>query len=210
MVRLQTHRDTAFLRWLARQRGMIFHARTILLAFMGSLAIAGAVRAQEEAAPPFPDQSKAFCGVPFGTTLEEARKTWQLEEADGAAVPGDPVALYLREEESHVLGGLVARELVYYFVNGKFYAVAFATPDNRQTTILREALVLGYGAQPHKDSAENSWVWPGQAVSAQLIVNPSTGEGRVLLFSNELQADYEKSLREAAEKTGTGLAGKGA
>jgi len=209
VVRLQTHRDAAILRRFARQRGMTYDVRTVLLAFIASLSIGGAVLAQEAATPPFPDQSKSFCGVPFGATLEDARKTWQLEEADGAAVPGDSVALYLREEESHVLGGLVARELVYYFVNGKFYAVGFATPDNRQTTILREALVLGYGAQPHKDSAENSWVWPGQAVSAQLIVNPSTGEGRVLLFSNELQPDYERSLREAAEKTATGLGGKG-
>jgi hypothetical protein len=179
----------------------------VCLVFM---AAAPCLRAQEAAPVPFPDQSKSFCGVPFGATLDEARKTWQLEAADGASAPGDPVTLYLREEESHVLGGLVARELVYYFVNGKFYAVGFATPDNRQTTILREALVLGYGAQPHRDASENCWVWPGQTVSAQLIVNPSTGEGRVLLFSNELQADYEKSLREAAEKTASGLAGKGA
>jgi hypothetical protein len=158
-------------------------------------------QAQDAPADTFPDRVKAFGGVPFGATLEDAKKSWQLEEVDGASVPGDPVTLFLREEESLVLGGLVAREVVYYFLNGKFYAVSFSTPDNRQTTILREALSAGYGAAPQEDAAGKSLVWPGQAVSAQLLVNASTGEGRVLLFSNELQPEYEKSLREAAAKT---------
>jgi hypothetical protein len=157
--------------------------------------------AQDAPADTFPDRTKAFGGVPFGATLDEAKKSWQLEEVDGASVPGDPVALYLREEESLVLGGLVARDVVYYFLNGKFYAVSFSTPDNRQTTILREALASGYGAPPHEDAAGKSLVWPGKAVSAHLLVNASTGEGRVLLFSNELQPEYETSLREAAAKT---------
>ena len=156
--------------------------------------------AQDAPADTFPDRVKAFGGVPFGATLDEAKKSWQLEEVDGASVPGDPVTLYLREEESLVVGGLVAREVVYYFLNGKFYAVSFSTPDNRQTTILREALAAGYGAPPHEDAAGKSLVWPGQAVSAQLLVTASTGEGRVLLFSNELQPEYEKSLRDAAAK----------
>jgi len=163
-----------------------------------------------QTAPPdsFPDRAKAFGGVPFGASLEDAKKSWQLEAVDGASVPGDPVALYLREEESLVLGGLVAREVIYYFLNGKFYAVSFSTPDNRQTTILREALGAGYGAAPHEDAAGKSLVWPGEAVSAQLLVNPSTGEGRVVLFSNELQPEYEKTLREAASKTAAQLGAK--
>ena len=160
-----------------------------------------AARAQDAAADTFPDRANAFGGVCFGATLEEAKKSWQLEEVDGASVPGDPVTLYLREEESLVLGGLVAREVVYYFLAGKFYAVSFSTPDNRQTAILREALGAGYGFPPHEDAAGKSLVWPGRSVSAQLLVNPSTGEGRVLLFSNALQPEYEKSLREAAAKT---------
>jgi hypothetical protein len=45
-------------------------------------------------------------------------------------------------------------------------------------------------------------------VSAQLLVNPSTGEGRVVLFSNELQPEYEKTLREAASKTAAQLGAK--
>jgi hypothetical protein len=83
--------------------------------------------------------------------------------------------------------------------------VGFATPDNRQTMILREALTAGYGMPPQEDSAGKSLVWPGQAVSAQLLVSPSTGEGRLLLFSNELQPEYEKSLQEAAAKTASQL-----
>lgn len=160
-----------------------------------------AARATESVPETFPDRARAFGGVPFGATIDEAKKSWQLEQVEGASVPDDPVSIYLREEESLVLGGLVAREVIYYFLNGKFYAVSFSTPDNRQTTILREALAAGYGAPPHEDTAGKSLVWPGQAVSAQLLVNASTGEGRVLLFSNELQPEYEKSLRDAAAKT---------
>jgi len=167
-----------------------------------------ASRAQDSAPETFPDRAKAFGGVAFGATIDEAKKSWQLEQVEGASVPGDPVSIYLREEESLVVGGLVAREVIYYFLNGKFYAVSFSTPDNRQTTILREALAAGYGATPHEDAAGKSLVWPGNAVSAQLLVNPSTGEGRVVLFSNELQPEYEKTLREAASKTAAQLGAK--
>jgi len=164
--------------------------------------------AQNAPSDGFPDRAKAFGGVPFGAPLEEAKKSWQLEAVDGASVPGDPVALFLREDESLVVGGLVAREVIYYFLNGKFYAVGFATPDSRQTTILREALNEGYGAPPHEDGSGKSLVWPGLAVTAQLLLESSTGEGRVLFFSNELQPEYEKSLREAAAKTALQLGSK--
>jgi hypothetical protein len=183
-------------------------APRVLTAALLAACFATAVRAQEAATDTFPDRGGAFGGVAFGTTLDEAKKSWQLEQVDGASVPGDPVALYLREEESLVVGGLLAREVIYYFLNGKFYAVGFSTPDNRQTTILREALAAGYGTAPHEDVAGKSLVWPGQMVSAQLLVNASTGEGRVLLFSNELQPEYERCLREAASKTALQLGTK--
>lgn len=197
-MHVQEDGEPAVLRRFAREAGMI-RPRFVLAAMFGAVLSFGVARAQTP--DTFPDRGKAFGGVPFGATLDEAKKSWQLEQIDGASVPGDPVALYLREEESLVLGGLVAREVIYYFLNGKFYAVSFSTPDNRQTTILRQALASGYGAAPHTDGTGKSLVWPGQAVSAHLLLNPSTGEARVLLFSNELQPEYEKSLREAAAKT---------
>lgn len=139
--------------------------------------------------------------------MEEARKSWQLEAIDGASAPGDPLAVFLREEESQVLGGMVAREVIYYFLNGKFYAVSFTCPDSRQTTILREALVAGYGAPPRTGADANTLVWPGSHVSAQMVMNASTGESRAVLFSNALQPEYEKCLGEAAAKTAAGLSG---
>lgn len=154
---------------------------------------------------PFPDRNNAFGGVAFGATLEEAQQKWQLEKIEAAAAPDDPVALYLRQEESLLLGGATAREVVYYFVGGRLYAVGFLTPDQRQTEIVREALELGYGAPPHADRATGSLVWPGRMVSAQMVVDSANGEGRVLLFSNELQPAYEKSVRDAAAKTAAGL-----
>jgi hypothetical protein len=153
----------------------------------------------------FPDRSKSFAGVAFGASLDEARLQWQLEEVEGASVPDDPVQVYLREEESHVFGGVRVREVIYYFLRGRFYAVAFSTPDNRQTTILREALELGYGDGPHTADDGNSLVWAGESVSAHMLVDPGTGEGKMLFFSNELQPEYEETLREAARKTAAGL-----
>ena len=175
------------------------------LAVMASGWLASPVAAQLPEGTSFPDRSNAFGGVPFGATLEEAKQKWQLEKIEAISAPDDPVALYLREEETLLLGGAVAREVVYYFVNGRFYAVGFLTPDQRQTEILREALELGYGAPPHADRSNSSLVWPGRQVSAQMVLNAANGEGRVLLFSNELQPGYEKSLREAAAKTAAGL-----
>jgi len=207
VVHVQAHVQSALLRRFARQTDMTPARRSVgVLLFLA--VFSSAAPAQDAAPQTFPDRVKAFGGVAFGATLEDAKKSWQLEAIDGASVPGDPVALYLREEESLVLGGLVTREVIYYFLNGKFYAVGFSTPDNRQTTILREALTAGYGAAPHEASSGKSFVWPGQAVSAQLLINPSTGEGRVLLFSNELQPEYEKCLREAASKTAAQLGAK--
>lgn len=180
------------------------HAVSGALALLVVCADTAPAGAQSADGGSFPDRNNAFAGVAFGTALEEAQQKWQLEEIEGASVPDDPVRLYLREEESHVLGGVMAREVVYYFLNGRFYAVAFSTPDTRQTDILRQALDLGYAAEPHANG-DTSLVWPGQLVSAQLQVNPATGEGRALLFSNELQADYEKSLKESAAKTAAGM-----
>ena len=153
----------------------------------------------------FLDRSGAFAGVAFGSTLENAREQWQLEELEGASVPGDPVQVFLREEESHVFGGIRVREVIYYFLRGRFYAVGFSTPDTRQTTILREALELGYGAAPHEDGSSRSLVWPGETISAQMLVDSRSGEGKMLFFSNALQPEYEETLREAAAKTAAGM-----
>jgi len=176
----------------------------VLLAILLLPVAAGPVAGQS-AAGSFPDRSRSFAGVPFGASLDEARGQWQLEEVDGASVPDDPVQVYLREEESHVFGGVRVREVIYYFLRGRFYAVAFSTPDTRQTAILREALELGYGSAPHASDDGRSLVWAGASVSAQMLVDGSTGEGKLLLFSNELQPEYEQTLREAAVKTAAGL-----
>ena len=57
----------------------------------------------------------------------------------------------------------------------------------------------------HASDDGRSLVWAGASVSAQMLVDGSTGEGKLLLFSNELQPEYEQTLREAAVKTAAGL-----
>lgn len=152
-----------------------------------------------------PGGSNGFAGVPFGATVEEARQKWQLEKLEPVSAPDDPVATFLREEESLVLGGAVVREVVYYFVNGKFYAVAFVTPDRRQTVIMRDALTLARGAPVSQDESGASLVWTGRPSCAQMVANPANGEARVLIFGNAQQEDYERSLQNAAAKTAAGL-----
>lgn len=184
-------------------RGCVMAGRFLVMVLLAG-TFARPLGAEPAATPSFPDRSKSFAGVPFGAGIEEARQNWQLEQIEGASVPGDALALYLREEESHVIGGVVAREVIYYFLKDRFYAVSFSTPDIRQTGILRQALEMGYGFAAH-ESAPGSLVWPGASVSAQLLVNDATGEGRVLLFSNDLQVEYQQSLRDAAARTAAGL-----
>ena len=183
--------------------------RTAALLTLLLLAARMHCAAEEPAATPatssFPDRHGAFAGVAFGSTLENAREHWQLEELEGASVPDDPVQVFLREEESHVFGGIRVREVIYYFLRGRFYAVGFSTPDSRQTTILREALELGYGADPHEDGEGRSLVWSGETVSAHMLVDSRSGEGKMLFFSNALQPEYEETLREAAAKTAAGM-----
>lgn len=154
---------------------------------------------------PLTEERNAFAGVPFGASIEEARQKWHLEKADTATAPDDPVAIYLREQEPLVLGGAVVRDVVYFFVNGKFYAVAFLAPDHRQSTILREALILARGEPADHEGPDDSLVWPGRAVNAHMVVNPCSGESRLLLFSGALQGDYEQSLKQAAVKTSADL-----
>lgn len=183
--------------------------RVVALALFLHLSALAALPAEEAGHTPsaasFPDRNGMFAGVAFGASLDEARGQWQLEELEGASVPGDPVQVFLREEESHVFGGVRVREVIYYFLNGRFYAVGFSTPDSRQTTILREALELGYGDEPHDGENGRCLVWPGEKVSAQMLVDTASGEGKLLFFSNDLQPEYERTLRDAAAKTAAGL-----
>jgi len=59
---------------------------------------------------------------------------------------------------------------------------------------------IAFGGRPHASKEGDSFVWPGKSARAQLIVNPGTGEGRALIFNNDLQADYEKYSLGAAKK----------
>lgn len=144
------------------------------------------------------DKGNSFRGVRFGSSLEEIKKSWELEALPDDAAPGDPLKLFIRNDEVKSLGTIALQEVVYYFFEGKFYAVGICTPDSRQTGTLRQALEIAYGRSPHVSPAGDSFVWEGENVSAQLNVAPGTGEGRALLFNNDLQSAYEKFFLQAA------------
>jgi hypothetical protein len=181
----------------ARRRGILATALAAGIFLALHPAISGAPEASA-------DPANAFRGVPFGTALEEVKKSWDLEPLTDEQAPGDPLRQFIRNDETKSLGGLAVQEIVYYFFADKFYAVGICTPDSRRTGILQRALEIAYGA-PAPSAGSDSLVWPGKHASAQLIVNPSTGEGRALIFNNDLQADYEAHFSDAAKRAATEL-----
>ncbi len=151
------------------------------------------------------DKGNSFRGVPFGAPLAKVQTIWQLEPLSEDGEPGDPLKLFIRNDETKRIGGVALQEIVYYFFEETFYAVGVCTTDSCQTEILREAANIAFGGCPHVNKEGNSLVWLGKNASMQLNVNPVTGEGRALIFNNDLQARYEKSFLEAAKKAASEL-----
>ncbi len=151
------------------------------------------------------DSGNSFRGVRFGTPLEEAKKTWELEPLSDDVAPDDPLRLFIRNNEKKYFGNIALQEIVYYFFEGNFYAVGICTMDSRQTETLGQALEVAFGCRPHVSPEGDSFVWLGKNVSVQWNVNPTTGEGRGLIFNNRAQVDYEKSFLEAAKKAAAEL-----
>ena len=146
------------------------------------------------------DKGNSFRGVPFGAPLTKVQTLWQLEPLSDEGPQGSPLKLFIRNDETKNIGGITLQEIVYYFFEGNFYAVEIFTTDGSQTEILRQAADIAFGGRPHVNKEGNSFVWLGKNASMQLNANPATGEGRALIFNNDLQARYEKFSLEAAKK----------
>ena len=180
--------------------------RPVMMA--GILCIAavptGGAAAEPEAGPAASgapaDKGNSFRGVAFGTPLAKVQSLWQLEPLSDDAPQGNPLKLFIRNDETKNIGGITLREIVYCFFEESFYAVEIFTTDGSQTEILRQAADIAFGGRPHVNKEGNSFVWLGKNASMQLNANPATGEGRALIFNNDLQARYEKFSVEAAKK----------
>lgn len=182
--------------------------RLPLLIVSGLLAvtIAAPPRCLRADQPPLTEQGAlrekidSFRGLRFGETFDKAPKEWDLQPTSQDAPSDTPLKSYIRNEEDKRLGGIDLQEIIYFFVNNKFYAVELLTSDRTQTEMLRLTLNHAYGSPSSPPLQEDSSVWLGKKVSAQCCVNQSTGEGRALMFDNELQQVYEKSLADVAKK----------
>jgi hypothetical protein len=146
------------------------------------------------------DKIDSFRGLHFGDTLDKVPKEWDLQPASQDATPDAPLKSYIRNEEEKRLGSIDLQEIVYFFVNNKFYAVEMLTSDRTQTEMLRLALNHAYGTPSSPPLQDDSSVWLGKKVSAQYCMNRGTGEGRALMFDNELQQSYEKTINDVAKK----------
>ena len=151
------------------------------------------------------DKGNSFRGVPFGSPLAQVQTLWQLDPLSEDDAKDNPLKLFIRNDETKSIGGIALQEVVYYFFEGKFYAVGLCTTDSCQTESLRQAVDIAFGGCPHTNKAGNSFVWLGKNASMQLNINPITGEGRALIFNNDLQARYEKHSLEAAKKAASEL-----
>jgi hypothetical protein len=151
------------------------------------------------------DKSNSFRGIPFGTPLEEVQKKWELTPVTEGTAPEESLKLFIKNDEVKKIGDLTLQEVTYYFFQGRFYAVEVETPDTRQTQTLRQALEIAYRRGPNPGASPDSLVWAGENVSTLLLVNPLTGEGRMLLFSNAIQNGYETYFLESAKRTASQL-----
>lgn len=142
----------------------------------------------------------SFRGLRFGDAFEKVPREWDLQPASQDASADTPLKSYIRNEEEKRLGGIDLQEIVYFFVNNRFYAVEILTSDRTQTEMLRLALNHAYGTPSSPPLQEEASVWLGKKVSAQYCINRATGEGRALMFDNELQQAYEKIINEVARK----------
>jgi hypothetical protein len=185
-------------------------AGTLLVLSLGiSLPLARSAPASSENkdAPGFStaDKNNAFRGIPFGTPFEEVQKKWDLTPVTEGVSPEEALKLFIKNDEVKKIGDLTLQEVTYYFFQGKFYAVEVETPDTRQTQTLRQALEIAYRRSPNPGPSPDALVWAGENVSTLLLVNPLTGEGRMLLFSNAIQSGYESYFMESAKKTASQL-----
>jgi hypothetical protein len=146
------------------------------------------------------DQSNSFRGIVFGTSIDEVQRTIDLDLVTEETTKTDPLKLYIRAEEKKSLGNVAIQEVIYYFLEGKFYAVSIATLDIRQTENLRKALEIVYGALPQIDKESRAAVWTGKNTTAFMRFNQITGEARTLISNNDLQKNYDRTMLESAKK----------
>ena len=151
------------------------------------------------------DQTNSFRGVLFGTPLEEVDKSLGLEPVAEDQAKNDPLKLFIRNDEKKLLGNIGVQEIVYYFLEGKFYAVCVATLDFRQTENLRKTLEIIYGGAPQVDKESRGLVWNGKNTTAFLRFDKVTGEARTLICCNELQKNYNRLITESAKKAASEL-----
>jgi hypothetical protein len=170
-----------------------------------SLAVSGAPITKESPGFTSADRNNAFRGIPFGTPLDEVQKKWELTPVTEGMSSDEILKLFIKNDEVKKIGDLTIQEVTYYFFQDKFYAVELETSDTRQTQTLRQALEIAYKRGPSSGISPDVLVWPGENVSTLLIANPATGEGRMLLFSNEMQSGYESCFLEAAKRTASQL-----
>lgn len=186
--------------------GSLLCVVVLLLASMGGTYAQDALKKRNgQAGQGSMDQTNSFRDMAFGSAIEEVQKTIQLEPISEDQAKGDPLKTYIRSDEKKSLGDVAIQEVVYYFLDGKFYAVLISTLDFRQTENLRKALDIVYGASPQIDKESRNLIWSGKNTTAFMRSDRVTGEARTMISCNDLQKNYDRLARESATKAASEL-----
>lgn len=173
--------------------------RSSLFCLAASLIVSFAVVAQD-AAPQKPqpgsidylDSLNGFRGVSFGTDVGKFTG-FSAPEGDGK------VKAYTRKDEDRDMGPAELSEVVYEFLDGKFFSVTLYTKDKADTDELMAIVSKAFGDGEQIDP-DNS-VWEGKTAFAHFSENALTGEGAFTMGNAELAkkvSDIEQKALDAA------------
>jgi len=138
------------------------------------------------------DKLNGFRGVPFGTPFENF-KTLKLSQDRG------PLKLYVDDTDSQLIGPVLLDEIVYYFFEGKFTAVALHTSDGNDTSNAIRIMEGAYGPGTPL-SSEDTYLWKGNQEAVRLSVSED-GDAEIFISNNELYKAFldteEKEVQAA-------------
>jgi hypothetical protein len=125
----------------------------------------------------------------FGTSVKEF-KNLEVYHDRGA------VKVYRKTDEDLSIGTASVTNIIYIFVNDKFYAVSIHA-DGRNGANLLKVFQAAFGAGAHPEGGPSQYFWTGKVASAHFFDDEgATHEVRGWIGNNELQKDYDQVMQQ--------------
>jgi hypothetical protein len=137
----------------------------------------------------FLDHKNGFRGVAFGTSVKDF-KNLEVYRDRGA------VKVYRKTDEDLNIGTAAVTNIIYIFVNDKFYAVSIHA-DGRNGSNLLKVFQAAFGAGAHPEGGASQYFWTGKVASAHFFDDEGpTHEVRGWIGNNDLQKDYDQVMQQ--------------